>query len=126
MTRPHNPDIIRKHPCMPNSDRDKIYAPFAALRGHSDSLREEDGKLLYEKKKKLSPEDSEHLAEQIRKLTKDMHIRLTIFITEDFNNGDYLGNYVIKEGRVDKIDLFVRKISICGEWINLDDIYTIE
>ncbi len=44
MDRPWQPETLKKHPKMSPQDRAKIFAPFAALRGHSERLGEEAGK----------------------------------------------------------------------------------
>ncbi len=38
MDRPWQPETLKKHPKMSPQDRAKIFAPFAALRGHSERL----------------------------------------------------------------------------------------
>lgn len=40
-----NPSFFIKHPRMPLEERAKIFAPFAALRGHSERLQEEADRL---------------------------------------------------------------------------------
>ncbi len=54
MERPWPLDTLRKHPKMSPQDRAKIFAPFAALRGHSERLGEEDVKLMRSKRTERS------------------------------------------------------------------------
>ncbi|MCD7847505.1 MAG: hypothetical protein LUG49_05710 [Oscillospiraceae bacterium] len=46
MERPWSEEILRKHPKMSPQDRAKIFAPFEALRGHSERIGEEAGKAM--------------------------------------------------------------------------------
>ncbi|MCD7865016.1 MAG: hypothetical protein LUG54_03190 [Clostridiales bacterium] len=55
---------------MPLSERAKIFAPFAALRGHSDRLSEETGKLLKREKMEVSEEKAEILSGKLLRVKK--------------------------------------------------------
>ncbi len=57
-SRPGDEDFFRRHPRMPVSERAKIFAPFAALRGYDERLEEEDEKKLHDQDPDDDPSDN--------------------------------------------------------------------
>ncbi|MCD8130952.1 MAG: YolD-like family protein [Lachnospiraceae bacterium] len=109
-TWPADPSIYRKHPKMPLQDRAKIFAPFAALRGHSDRLSEEAGKLLRCSRIELSGEEAAVLSDKLLQMKKGMEVTVVYF--EPDSPGDSVGCYISLTGTVAEIDVTFRIIKI--------------
>ncbi|MCD7825919.1 MAG: YolD-like family protein [Clostridiaceae bacterium] len=109
-TWPADPSIYRKHPKMPLQDRAKIFAPFAALRGHSDRLSEETGKLLRSNKVELSEEEAAVLSDKLLQVKKGMTI--TVHYFEPDSEGGSVGYDVSLTGTVAEIDAIFRFLKI--------------
>ncbi len=105
-----DPAFFKKHPRMVFQDRAKIFAPFAALRGHSDRLSQETGKLLRSKRIELSEEESAVLSDKLLQVKKGMEITVVYFEAEtaDGNNGYYIS----LTGKVTELDTVYRTIKI--------------
>lgn len=110
MQRPVDPDIYRKHPPMPLQERAKIFAPFAALRGHSDRLAQETGKLLRSSRIELSEEESDILSSKLVQVKKGMDVMVVYF--EPDTPGGKAGYYVSLSGRVTEFDPVFRLIRL--------------
>ena len=109
-TWPADPDIFLKHPRMPISERAKIFAPFAALRGHSDRLSEENGKLLKGERIDLSEEEVEILSGKLLQVKKEMDVTVVYF--EPDSPGGNTGYYVSLTGTLAAFDPIYRLIRI--------------
>ncbi len=110
MERPWPRDTLRKHPKMSPQDRAKIFAPFAALRGHSERLGEEDVKLLRSKRTELSEEEAEILSDKLLQVKKGMTVTV-VYFQPDNANGD-VGFDVTATGVVNSIDPVYRILKI--------------
>ncbi len=97
-----NPEFFRKHPRMALEDRAKIFAPFAALRGHSSRLQEEVGKLKRTSRPELSEEELEILSAKMTQVQKGMQVTITCFMPD--NAEDDLGYCIVVAGEVDAPD----------------------
>ncbi|MCD7736874.1 MAG: hypothetical protein LUI07_07955 [Lachnospiraceae bacterium] len=82
LDRPEDPAFFRRHPRMSLQNRAKIFAPFAALRGHGERLDLESGRLLRSIRPELSDEEAMLLNEKMAKLKKGMRISLTRFLPD--------------------------------------------
>lgn len=111
-TWPADPDIFLEHPRMPLSERAKIFAPFAALRGHGDRLSEETGKLLKSERIELSEEEAEILSGKLLQVKKGMEITV-VYFEPDSLGGD-TGYYVSLAGKVVVFDPIYRMIRIAA------------
>ncbi|MCD8111112.1 MAG: hypothetical protein LUE14_13685 [Clostridiales bacterium] len=111
-TWPADPDIFLEHPRMPLSERAKIFAPFAALRGHSDRLSKETGKLLKSEKIELSEEEAEILSGKMLQVKKGMEVTVVYF--EPDSPGGSTGYYVSLAGKVAVFDPIYRMIRIAA------------
>ncbi|MCD8104295.1 MAG: YolD-like family protein [Lachnospiraceae bacterium] len=109
-TWPADPSIYRKHPKMPLQERAKIFAPFAALRGHSDRLREEAGRLLCSPRCELTEEESAALSEKLQQVKKGTEI--TVMYFESDSADDDTGYYVSLSGRVAELNTVSQTIRI--------------
>ncbi|MCD8238449.1 MAG: hypothetical protein LUC92_03820 [Clostridiales bacterium] len=108
--RPWPRDILRKHPKMSPRDRAKIFAPFAALRGHSDRLGEEDVKLIRCKRTELSEDEAAVLSDKLLQVRKGMTVTLTYFQPET-EDGE-IGFNITAAGTVTGIDVIYRTLKI--------------
>lgn len=114
MERPVDAAILRRHPRMPLEERAKIFAPFAALRGHSERLSEEGGKLLRSRRAELSEEETERLSHKLSQVQKGTNVAVTHFLPE--TPGAVMGYYTRTEGTVTGLDVVRRLLKItCGE-----------
>ncbi|MCD8365622.1 MAG: YolD-like family protein [Clostridiales bacterium] len=103
-----DPDFFIRHPRMSLEDRAKIFAPFAALRGHGDRLRAETGKLLRTSRIELSEEETVSLSDRLSRIQKGMDITVTYF--EPDLCGEDMGYYSELSGIVRGIDPVKRAI----------------
>ncbi len=110
LERPNDEAVFRKHPRMPLAERAKIFAPFAALRGHSDRLALEDGKLLRQKKLELSEGEAEILSDKLAQVRKHMTLRVIYFIPDA--PGSDMGCYTQITGTVNAFDPVLRTMRI--------------
>lgn len=99
---PADPAIYRKHPKMSLAERAKIFAPFAALRGHSDRLGEEVGKLLLTTRIELSEEETEILSGKLSQIKNGMNVTVIYFKPE--NSDSETGYYISLSGKVTGLD----------------------
>lgn len=110
MERPWPRDTLRKHPKMSPQDRAKIFAPFAALRGHSERLGEEDVKLMRCKRTELSEDEAAILSDKLLQVRKGMAVTVTYFQPET-ENGE-IGFNITAAGTVTGIDVIYRTLKI--------------
>ncbi|MCD8068696.1 MAG: YolD-like family protein [Lachnospiraceae bacterium] len=110
MERPWPMDTLRKHPKMSPQDRAKIFAPFAALRGHSERLGEEDVKLMRSKRTELSEDEAAMLSDKLLQVKKGMTVTVEYF-QPDNENGE-IGYDVTATGTVTNIDVVYRILKI--------------
>ncbi len=115
-TWPTDPSIYRRHPKMPLQDRAKIFAPFAALRGHSDRLSEETGKLLRSNRIELSEEEAAILSDKLLHVKRGMTVTVIYF---ESDNADSMGSedrnigyYISLTGTVAEMDAIFRFLKI--------------
>ncbi len=110
MERPWHPETLKRHPKMSPQDRAKIFAPFAALRGHSERLDEEDIKLIRSERVELSEDEAQMLSDKLSQVRKGMNVTVTYF-QPDEDGGD-IGYYVTVTGIVKGVDLVHRVLKI--------------
>ena len=110
MERPWPPETVKKHPKMSPQDRAKIFAPFVALRGHSERLGEEDVKLMRSSRTELSEEEAEMLSGKLLQVKKGMTVTVVYFLP-DSENGN-VGYDVTVTGVVSSIDPVYRILRI--------------
>ncbi|MCD7890135.1 MAG: YolD-like family protein [Oscillospiraceae bacterium] len=110
MERPWTEETLKKHPKMSPQDRAKIFAPFAALRGHSERLGEEDVKMLRSERMELSEDEAAMLSDKLLQVKKGMTITV-VYFQPDSENGD-IGYNVTATGTVSNIDPVYRILKI--------------
>ncbi len=99
--------VSRKHPPMDKMMRAAQFAPFAALTGHEDAVKERAR--LTEEEIELDEYEISVLDRQIRNLIQDpsREVCITYFIPDMRKEG---GKYVADRGYVKKIDEYNRQI----------------
>ena len=106
----------KTHPHMPLHDRAAQFAPFAALAGYDDMVRE-TGRLT-EAETDLSEDDREVLDRKISRIASALKNRqypavtITVFVPDEKKDG---GSYVSVSGRVKKIDGAARLLILLSE-----------
>ena len=98
-----------------NIDRAKQFLPFDALKGFREALKEKEKNI--ELKKDLFDTEIDKLNEIIKKLRKDMLVKISYY---------YSIEYIEIVGKIKMIDIINKKINILNSVINFDDIVSIE
>lgn len=124
-------NFLIKHPRMSIENRAKIFAPFAALRGHSDAIAETAEKKLTIRQEELM-EDSrieldEALAALSERLQRGEHptIRVSYFVQDKILAAG-VGTYREIEGLAAKLDLNTATLQVVDTKIPLNDIQWIK
>lgn len=121
---PHKQSTKRPH--MSLLDRAAQFAPFAALTGYDDAVKETAR--LTDEKIELSEENLNVLNMKyqilVDRLDEEHEIAFTYFISDEKKDG---GAYIEKRGVIKKIDDYERLITLCdGTKIPMDDVLTID
>lgn len=112
-----------KHPHMSNADRAKIFSPFAALKGHTETIRKKE--ILRVNKIDLSDEAAATLNEKLTLLEKGQMVTITYFFSDpgpDGTGGTAEGIYITLSGIIKHLDSISRILEIDDHKINFDDI----
>ena len=122
----HDGDVFsRKHPKMSQLNRAKIFAPFAALTGHKDAIRETER--LTERKRRLSEDCRQILDLYLREVCqsqKPREVDFEYFVPDQKKEG---GSYQKKSGCIRRIDTYLNEIVLqSGDRIPLDEIVDID
>ena len=105
--------VSKRHPQMPLSDRAAQFAPFAALTGHDDAIKETAR--LTDSFVELDEEQREKLDMRLQMLLTEMsadphqehEVEITYFQPDAKKDG---GTYVSVNGNVKKVDGYRRQI----------------
>ena len=131
---PHH--VSRKHPQMTREDRAAQFAPFAALTGHGEAVKEV-GRLTNQRVD-LDEYEQEQLRGRLQYLAECVagwtaasvaaedrpHVTVTYFQPDLLKEG---GEYVTDSGPVKKMDLYERKLIMAdGTEISVDEILLVE
>ncbi len=121
---PHKQSAKRPH--MSLLDRAAQFAPFAALTGYDDAVKETAR--LTDERIEMSEENLNVLNMKyqilVDRLDEEHEVSFTYFVPDGAKSG---GAYVTKQGIVKKVDNFERLITLCdGTRIPMDDILTID
>lgn len=111
-----NPNFFIRHPRMPLEERAKIFAPFAALRGHGERLSQETDAMLRSERMELSEEETANLSDRLRQLEKGMEVTI-VYFAPDSEDGS-MGYYVSISGTVVNVDSVYQVIKINTEQSN--------
>ena len=101
---------ISNRPHMAIEKRAKQFAPFAALKGFEEEVR--DKEIIYEQKRILPEEKREELERKFQSLSPGMKITVEYFVEAPHSSG--LGQYNIKQGKIDFISERWIKLDGCG------------
>lgn len=124
LSLPHH--ISVSHPPMPARNRAAQFAPFAALTGHGEAVKE--AARLTEKKAELDEDCREALDRKLcilrERIEEKPLIRITRFVKDPKKEG---GAYETITGNIRKIDGYARAIYLTdGREIRMEDISEIE
>ena len=117
--------VSKTHPQMPRRDRAAQFAPFAALTGYEEAVRE--AARLTEEKMILDEDSKEQLDWKLRclqeKVKEKPTITVTYFLEDEKKKG---GKYVTVTGVLKKIDSYTHQFVLeSGEEIPVDDIVSL-
>ena len=118
--------VSKTHPQMPRRDRAAQFAPFAALTGYEEAVRE--AARLTEEKMILDEDSKEQLDWKLRclqeKVKEKPTITVTYFLKDEKKKG---GKYVTVTGVLKKIDSYTHQFVLeNGEEIPVEDIVSLE
>ena len=118
--------VSKTHPQMPRRDRAAQFAPFAALTGYEEAVRE--AARFTEAKMILDEDCKEHLDWKLRclqeKVKEKPTITVTYFLKDEKKKG---GKYVTVTGVLKKIDSYTHQFVLeNGEEIPVEDIVSLE
>ena len=121
---PHKQSTKRPH--MSSLDRAAQFAPFAALTGYDDAVKETAR--LTDEKIELSEENLNVLNMKyqilVDRLDEEHEVTFTYFVPDGAKSG---GAYVTKQGIVKKVDDYERLITLYdGTKIPMDDVLAID
>lgn len=120
---PHH--ISKIHPRLSTEQRASQFAPFAALVGYGDAVKEEAR--LTDKKIELDGESLLFLNMQLQEINKNIKERpkvlITYFIKDPNKDG---GRYETIEDNIKRIDDVYHVVYLLHNKINVEDILTIE
>ena len=102
---------------MPIKERAKIFAPFDALKGFREMLKEDE--IIHEERIEPSEDMIEYLSEIINSLCVGMMIEVKYYVPE-------CKYYKKMTGIFTKIDKVYKKITIVKTKINIEDIIDIK
>ena len=115
----------RIHARMPRENRAAQFAPFAALTGHKDAIRETER--LTERKRRLSEDYRQILDLYLREVCQSQEPRevdFEYFVPDQKKEG---GSYQKKSGCIRRIDTYLNEIVLqSGDRIPLDEIVDID
>ena len=101
---------------MTRAERAKIFAPFDAMKGLQEALRDREERHLRVERHEISEEEIERNSRVLAKLARGMKVEISCYCA--FHD-------VVKRGRVTDIDVTFHKLKLDVEQIFFDDIYSI-
>ena len=121
---PHHQSTKHKH--MSLHDRAAQFAPFAALKGYDEEIKETAR--VTDSRAELSEEEIFMLNEKthflLERIEENPTVRVTYFVPDEKKEG---GSYQIKEGSLRRIDEVLRILHFTDRTeISIDDIQSIE
>lgn len=102
---------------MNREDRAKQFAPFDALKGLREALREKEIEHERKQKYEVSEEAAQNIQNTLLKLKKGDNAEILCYDS---------GYYITVEGRINKIDYVYRYIVIGEGKVFFDDIYELK
>ena len=122
----HNGDpFSRRHPKMTN--RAKIFAPFAALVGFEDRVRNKE--IEYVARRELSEEEQSYLNKVLNRISRGDRVSVKYFeICSDHESEAFgrLGQYKTVSGCVRWVDAVGQRLVLEDQVIDFGDLYRLE
>ena len=122
----HNGDLFsRRHPKMTN--RAKIFAPFAALVGFEDRVRNKE--IEYVARRELSEEGQSYLNKVLNRISRGDRVSVKYFeICSDHESEAFgrLGQYKTVSGCVRWVDVVGQRLVLEDRVIDFGDLYRLE
>ena len=122
----HNGDLFsRRHPKMTN--RAKIFAPFAALVGFEDRVRNKE--IEYVARRELSEEEQSYLNKVLNRISRGDRVSVKYFeICSDHESEAFgrLGQYKTVSGCVRWVDVVGQRLVLEDRGIDFGDLYRLE
>ena len=101
---------------MTRQERAKIFAPFDAMKGLQEALRDREERHLRVERHEISEEQAEENSCVLLKLRRGMTVEIDCYCA--FHD-------VTRRGRVTDVDCTLRRLKLDGAWIDFEDIYAI-
>lgn len=122
--KPHH--VSKVHPQMTLLDRAAQFAPFAALTGYDDMVKE--AARVVDARRNISEEQLEELNYKLQyileHLSGEPYVLITFFVPDSKKDG---GKYIDKEGYVKRYDEYKKELIFTdGTIIPLADVWSIE
>jgi hypothetical protein len=122
----HNGDLFsHRHPKMTN--RAKIFAPFAALVGFEDRVRNKE--IEYVARRELSEEEQSYLNKVLNRISRGDRVSVKYFeICSDHESEAFgrLGQYKTVSGCVRWVDAVGQRLVLEDQVIDFGDLYRLE
>ena len=122
----HNGDLFsRRHPKMTN--RAKIFAPFAALVGFEDRVRNKE--IEYVARRELGEEEQSYLNKVLNRISRGDRVSVKFFeICSDHESEAFgrLGQYKTVSGCVRWVDAVGQRLVLEDQVIDFGDLYRLE
>ena len=109
---------VPSRPRMPRQNRAKLFAPYQALKGFSETVHAKD--TVYVRRLELSEYAQERIDRKLRQLRRWDTVTVTWFQPKP-GEGD-LGQYMTATGTVERLDPVFRLLFLGEQKIPLDDI----
>lgn len=118
--------VSKTHPQMAISDRAAQFAPFAALTGHGDAIRETarftDEKAELDENAKAILDEKLRMIQEL--LSRQPEIAVTYFQPDPKKAG---GHYLTVTGTITKLNMYTQSLSMAdGLQIPFDDIFELD
>lgn len=113
LTRP-----ISSHPRMHREDRAKLFAPFAALNGHSRAIHQRDAVLVPQVQK--TDDALEELDRVLQTLQKGDVVTITWFVPLQREADEVLGAYTTTADSYERLDRYERLLYLQNQVIPID------
>ena len=101
---------------MTRAERAKIFAPFDAMKGLQEALRDREERHLRVERHEISDEQAERNSRILIKLRRGMKVEIDCYCA--FHD-------VTKRGRITDVDCTFRWLKLDGDLIWFDDIYSL-
>ena len=113
----------KNHPRMSIENRAAQFAPFSALSGYAEAVREKSR--LTDRKVELTDEEKAEINFKILDMhEKGVNVIVTYFIPDEFKKG---GRYACQRSKIKRVDTFAKILILeNGEKISIEDIRSIE